>query len=193
MEAIALATSTSPAEPWDDPEPWIRIFQDLAAGRTEALGALYDLASVRLHGLALWRTGRREDAAEVVQEVFVHVAEERERLAGVRDPRWWILSVTHRLAIDVTRRRSRRRTEPIEDHAYLEAPDQDPARALDARRVSTLLARLPPRQREAIYLREFAGMSYADIGRALGIPTFTAASRHRLGLARLKRLCGRSS
>jgi RNA polymerase sigma-70 factor (ECF subfamily) len=193
MEAIALAPPFPRSEPWDDPQPWIRLFLELAAGRSESLAALYDLASTRLHGLALWRTGSRDDAAEVVQEVFVHVAQERERLAGVRDPRWWLLAVTHRIAVDVTRRRARRRTEPIEGHPYLEAPAHDPTRGLDARRVSALLARLSPKQREVIYLHDFAGLSYADIGRSLGIPTFTAASRYRLGVARLRSLFRRES
>lgn len=193
MEAIALAPLAPRSEPWDGPEPWTRLFRELAGGRSESLATLYDLASSRLYGLALWRTGCREDAAEVVQEVFVHVAEERERLAGVRDPRWWLLAVTHRIAVDVTRRRARRQTQPIEEHPYLEAPARDPARELDARRMSLLLERLSPKQREAIYLREFAGLSYADIGRALGIPTFTAASRYRLGVAKLRSLCRRDS
>ena len=126
MEAIALAPTATRSEPWERPEPWLLLFKELAAGRSDALEVLYDLASGRLYGLALWRTGSREDAADVVQEVFVQVAEQRRQLAGVRDPRWWLLAVTHRLAIDITRRRRRRRTEPIDDHPYLEAPTAQP-------------------------------------------------------------------
>ena len=53
-----------------------------------------------------------------------------------------------------------------------------------------MINQLPPAQREAIYLRHFAGCSFAEIGRATGVPTFTAASRYRLGLQRLRRLVG---
>ncbi|HNX49972.1 MAG TPA: RNA polymerase sigma factor [Thermoanaerobaculaceae bacterium] len=175
---------------WENAEPWRALFAELAAGHREALGRLYDLASGRLYGLALWRTGCPEDAAEVVQEVFVRMAEERERLAAVRDPRWWLLSVAHRLAVDVTRRRQRRPSEPIEDHPHLEAPASDRAREVDGQRAWELVAELSPKQREVIFLHHFEGMSHAEIGRSLGVPTFTAASRYRLGLAALRRLLG---
>jgi hypothetical protein len=49
-------------------------FDALAAGDAAALGAVWDLASRRLYGLALWRTGREEDARDVVQDVFVRLA-----------------------------------------------------------------------------------------------------------------------
>lgn len=201
MEAMAHAfpaaadgrAATRWAASWDSAEPWLALFGELAAGHREALGRLYDLAHGRLYGLALWRTGNPEDAAEVVQEVLVRVAEQRERLASVRDPRWWLLALAHRLAVDVTRRRTRRPAEPIEDHPHLEARLPDHARELDARRAWTLIAGLSPKQREVIYLHHFEGMSHAEIGRSLGIPTFTAASRYRLGLAALRRLLGSTS
>ena len=117
-----------------------------------ALARLYDLASSRMFGLALWQTGNVEDAAEVVQEAFIRLAEQRESLRAVRDPRWWLLKLTHRLAIDVTRRLQTRTSEPIEAHPYLQAPAADPGAVLDARRVSGLVAQLSAKLREVIYL-----------------------------------------
>ncbi len=175
---------------WDDAARWVALFRDLAAGEPEKLGPLYDMASRRLYGLALWRTGSRELAADVVQEVCVRVAERRERLGTVRDPRWWLLSVTHRLAVDAVRRAARRESEPIEEHAELAAEPVDHGRAVDARRAWALLARLSPKQREVVYLHDAAGMSHAEIGRCLGIPAFTAASRYRLALRALRGLLG---
>ena len=66
-------------------------------------------------------------------------------------------------------------------------------RALDAVAAKNLppgLRELPAPQREAIYLRHFAGCSFAEIGKATGVPTFTAASRYRLGMRRLRQLTG---
>src|SRR5664280_1421032 len=144
---------------WDDASRWIEIFGEVAAGRTEPLGDLYDMASRRLYGLALWRTGSRDLAAEVVQELFIRVAEHGERLASIRDPRWWLLSVTHRLAIDAVRRAVRREAEPIEEHAELAVEPVDHARAVDAQRAWALVARLSAKQREVIYLHHVAEMN----------------------------------
>jgi RNA polymerase sigma-70 factor (ECF subfamily) len=145
-----------------------------------------------MFGLALWQTGNVEDAAEVVQEAFIRLAEKRESLRAVRDPRWWLLKLTHRLAIDVARRLQTRTSEPIEAHPYLQAPEADPGAVLDAQRVSRLVAQLSAKQREVVYLHIFAGMSHAEIGRSLGVPTFTVASRYRLAIANLRRLLMRN-
>ncbi|OYV98377.1 MAG: hypothetical protein B7Z68_01070 [Acidobacteria bacterium 21-70-11] len=193
MDAAIGAPAFACAGAWDDASRWIEIFGEVAAGRPEVLGELYDMAGRRLYGLALWRTGSRDLAADVVQDVFVRIAEHGERLADVEDPRWWLLSVTHRLAIDAVRRTARRQAEPMEAHAELAAEPVDPARAVDAQRVWALVARLSAKQREVIYLHHAAGMSHAEIGRCLGVPAFTAASRYRLALKALRGLLGRTT
>jgi RNA polymerase sigma-70 factor (ECF subfamily) len=169
-------------------DEWRGIFSELAAGRAGALETLYEVASGRVFGLALWRTGSREDACDVVQDVFVRVAEQRNRLARVRDPESWLLTVAHRVAVDAVRRRERRRTEPLESCPFLQAPGDDAMRALDAERASALMTRLPSAQREAIYLHHYAGYSFSAVGKIVGVPTFTVASRCRLGLEKLRRL-----
>jgi RNA polymerase sigma-70 factor (ECF subfamily) len=93
--------------------------------------------------------------------------------------------MTRRAAVDLVRRRRDHRA-----HVDLvnepHAATGDPAGAVDASRLSALLRALPAVQREALYLRHWAGLTFAEIGRATGVPTFTAVSRCRLGLARLR-------
>ncbi len=179
---------SAPGDSWGDA---LRApFAALAAGDREALETIWLLASRRLYSLALWRTGDAEDAADVVQDVFVKLAARREELAGVGAPHVWLLAVAHRAAVDTTRRRTRRRAGPLEDASYLVAKDASPDRAVQAAELNRALASLPGAQREAIALRHFAGLSFREIGRATGVPTFTAASRCRLALAHLRRMLG---
>jgi len=165
-------------------------FLALAGGDAAALETIWEVASRRLFGLALWRTGNAEDASDVVQEVFVRLASRRAELSRVSTPHLWLLKVTHNLAVDRLRRRERRRSEAIESAGLVAAPVHDPGRRVEAERMSRLLAELPEAQREAVALRHVEGCSYREIGRITGVPTFTAASRCRLGLARLRRLMG---
>jgi RNA polymerase sigma-70 factor (ECF subfamily) len=54
--------------------------------------------------------------------------------------------------------------------------------------VSVLLSALPETSREIIYLRHFAGCTFAEIGEIVGVPKFTAASRYRNGIQKLRQL-----
>jgi len=168
-------------------EGWRTPFARVVAGDIEALGELYDLAARRLYGLALWRTGNPADAEEVVQEVFVRLAARRAELGDVREPATWLLAACHHAAVDLTRRRGVRAAEPLDACPFLEAPADEPERALDAARASRLVARLPEAQREVVYLRHDAGLTLAAIAEIAGVSLFTVASRHRLALARLRR------
>jgi RNA polymerase sigma-70 factor (ECF subfamily) len=193
MNAMPLVDSPTTPDPaalsFDMPrDAWRELFSELADGRTPALERLYGVASRRLFGFALWVTGSPEDAADVVADTMVRVAEQRHRLRKVKDPRAWLLTVARRLGVDVLRRRSRRPTEPLETAELVTAPDGRPDRAVDAERVSTLLSALPGPQREVVYLRHYADCTFATIGRVVGVPTFTAASRYRLAIRRLRRL-----
>ena len=115
------------------------------------------------------------------------LAARRRRLERVRRPRAYLLSMARSAALD--RLRARSDGEPTED-LLLEAPAADPAGVVDARAVSRHLRRLPVVQREAVYLRYFAELSFAEIGRVTGVSLFTAASRCRLGLAKLRHWMG---
>jgi RNA polymerase sigma-70 factor, ECF subfamily len=171
---------------------WADLFARIAIGDDSALEELFDLSAAKVYGLALWRTGSPDDASEVTQNTFVRLAERRAELGSVRNPRSWLFAVAHRLSVDIGRRRRVRHTVPFRDAGLLVASDADPDRTLDANRAAGLLGRLPAKQRDAIYLHLFAGLTFSGVAEAVGIPTFTAASRYRLGISKLRRLMGGS-
>jgi RNA polymerase sigma-70 factor (ECF subfamily) len=172
-----------------DPEPnrLAAAFAAAAAGDGEALAALYDATARELYAFALWRTGRSEVAEDAVQTVFCRIAAGVAHAARVRNVRAWLLTAVRYAAIDLLRRASREERMP--DNLPFVGAD-DPERSAEAARISLALADLPPKLREALFLRHFAGLTLAEIGKVVGIPTFTAASRCRLGLTRLRRRLG---
>ena len=144
---------------------WREMFHDLAGGQARALEEIYEAAAGRIFGLALWRTGSRDGAYDVLQEVLVRLVEQGDRLRKVRNQKAWVLAVAHRVAVKTARRR--RKWEPLESCRFLESTPGDADRELDAGKASSLLAALPPAQREAVYLRHFAEFTFAEIGRVL--------------------------
>jgi RNA polymerase sigma-70 factor, ECF subfamily len=161
--------------------------RSLAEGHTEALDTIWDLCTRDLYGLALWRTGSTTDAEDAVQEVFLRLARSPRSLAQARRPRAYLLAMAHRAAVDALRRRPRALRQA--DRPLL-APATDPGRAADAERASRLAEGLPAKQRTVLFLRLFAELSFADIGRVTGVATFTAASRYRLAIRRLRKRMG---
>jgi RNA polymerase sigma-70 factor (ECF subfamily) len=160
----------------------------VAGGDLDALGPIYDAVAPEMFAIAHWRTGSRLDAADCVHDVFVKLASSPSVVAGIRHARRYLLAMAHRAAVDRTR--ARRRNLRFDDLPFLEATGLDADRAMDAARVTAMLRELPEAQREAIYLHHFAELSFREIGRITAVPTFTAASRYRLGIARLRELMG---
>ena len=162
---------------------------DLASGRREALGELYDTygASLFRHGLALTR--RRAEAEDLVQAVFVKLATTGAELLGVRTPAHYL----HRM-LKTTWLDGQRRTivgERALEHAtagFMEAQSGQPEDTID---ISRALDELPPLQREVIVLHMVEGFSFVEVGRLTGVSLFTAAGRYRLAVARLRKVLSR--
>jgi len=159
----------------------------LASGDASALGRIWALCADDLYGLALWRTGCSADAEDAVQDVFVRIARSPGVVALARDPKAYLLTMVRRSAVDLFRRRREVRgvTAP-----NLLVASNDPGRAADAVRASGLAAQLPPALREVVYLKHFGELTFVQIARVTGVPTFTAASRYRLALGRLRKQMG---
>jgi RNA polymerase sigma-70 factor (ECF subfamily) len=187
---VADSVLPSIVERQDTPTEPESLFGELAAGHSGALDGLYRLFAGDVYGLALWRTGSTEDAADVLQEVFVRLAQRAPRLGRVRDPKAFVLTLAHRAAVDSLRRRKRKAEFPLSDVEFVAVSGEDPDRRLDARRVSSHLRSLPDKQRAVVYLHVYADCTFAEAARIMGIPTFTAASRFRLAVERLRKLSG---
>jgi RNA polymerase sigma-70 factor, ECF subfamily len=162
-----------------------RLLADLAAGRERAFAALYDQLGARLYRTALRILGRRQDAEDAVQEVFMALVRSRERLVDVRDLPAYLFASLRRAA---ARHAARRGHEPamsdasVREVANPEPPVEDP-RSEPLRRA---LLSLTVEQREVIAMKIEGGLTFAQIGRVLEINANTAASRYRYALERLR-------
>ena len=161
-----------------------------AQGDRAAFGELYQATSAKLYGVAL-RILRREDwAEEVLQECYVsvwrHAAEYRPGLAA---PMTWMTSIVRNRCLDWLRRPN---PEPLDDEALqeIESGNPGPLTLLEQGRDSAALARclrgLEAKQRQAIALAFFDGLSHAELAQHLREPLGTVKTWVRRGLRRLK-------
>jgi RNA polymerase sigma-70 factor (ECF subfamily) len=159
----------------------------LRADDPAALALLYDACAGRLFAYLVFRLGRRADAEEVLQRVFEKAARRRAHLATVKDLESYLFVMTRNVANDYLSELARQPQPLGALEGLLPAPEAEPEPDPETTRaLAQALAALPAAQREAIGLRFFANLEYADIARRLGISLNTAASRVRYGLAKLR-------
>ena len=147
-------------------------------GDKGAYQAIYDRHSGRVHSVCRRMLGNPQDAQEAAQESFLRVYQALGRFNGRYQLGPWITRIATNVCLDHIRARSRRPA----DVAQLEVIDLDGDRHHDAkgpeflvirnaesRRVRQALSDLPPHHRAAIVLRDFEGLSYAEVAIALGM------------------------
>jgi RNA polymerase sigma-70 factor (ECF subfamily) len=142
------------------------------------------------HGRALvllarqWAPGAA-DAEDVVQEAFIRFWRSRTRVA---DPTAYLYACVKHCALDAQRSRARRlkreqaTARPEAEPFFVGGLEQSERR----RAMQAALQNLPENQREAVVMRIWGGLSFVQIGAALGISPDTAASRYRYAMARLR-------
>ena len=165
-------------------------FARLVRGDRSALGDLYDMhaASLFRHGLALTR--RAGEAEDLVQAVFLKLATTGAPLLAVRKPANYLHRILHAAWIDSQRTPAAAIETAIgasqEFIAWESGPQMEST--ID---VTRALSTLPAAQRQAVQLHLIEGFSFREAGRIAGVSMFTAASRYRLALERLRSVLGK--
>lgn len=158
---------------------------DRDPGFTEAFDELYASA----FRVALRILGVRAAAEDVAAEALTRTYEHWERIGDAAGRRvGWTARVATNLAIDATRRRETP-TEHLEARA---AADPTDVVAVRLALIAALRA-LPERQRQAVALRHLAGLSQAEVGRALGVRPGTVAQHVSRGMAALRLALGEAA
>jgi RNA polymerase sigma factor (sigma-70 family) len=131
----------------------------LAMASREQLGVLYSRHATNLLRLAYVMTGDPHMAEDVVQEAFVRVAP---RLPLLRDPSK-AGGYLYRTVINLTRSERRRRTRE-QRRASLETRNSLPTMSLESRdEIQKAIMSLPHKQRAAIYLRYYVGLTESQM------------------------------
>jgi RNA polymerase sigma-70 factor, ECF subfamily len=159
----------------------------LAAGDERAFAAVYDQFAARMFRVALRNLGSREDAEDVVQEVFLATIRSRERLNTVRDLPAYLFVSLQRAAGRCAQRRTR--ATPVSPTAVEEAVAPVEKSVSDNpnwHRLQQAIRSLPEEQREVLTLKIDGELTFAQIAQIVGVSISTAASRYQYALRKLK-------
>ena len=152
-------------------------------GDLESFEAIYKSTAGFVYNVALRVVSNREDAEEVVQEVFMIVYEKLKNFRLEASFKTWVYRITVNHAINVAKRRSKfqKGLVPIDDIQIEGKMTSDVSSHMDKEHSNTIvkhvLNQLNPDQRACIVLRSIEGLSYERIAQVLKIPINTVRSR----------------
>ena len=169
------------------------LMKNLLRQDVNAFEQLYDRHSRIVYSMVLRILQQAATAEEVVQDVFLQLWRNAAAYDAGRGPFVpWLLTLARNRALDHLRLKSerQRRREDQTDELPPVASAPEYERELDERRrielVRSLMGGLLPRQKRAIELAYFEGLSHSEIAEKLKEPLGTVKSWIRNGLLRLK-------
>lgn len=143
----------------------------VASGDEAACRRLIDRHLARMLSLARRMLGNRADAEEVAQEVFLRVWTHAGRWEpGRAQFATWLHRVATNLCLDRLRRRGTEDIDSVpEPRSEAPNPHEELERQDLARRVDLALQALPPRQRAAVTLTHYQGLSNIETAAILEV------------------------
>jgi RNA polymerase sigma-70 factor (ECF subfamily) len=166
--------------------------QRICNGDDSAVAELYDDYSPMALGLALKIVRDAQEAEDVVHDAFVAIVERADQYKSERGTVVaWLVTTVRNLALDRTRRRTRRAQITDEELRHEPAePVLDPESiswlAREREAVRHALLKLSTAQRQTLEIAFFEGLSYPEIAERENIPLGTVKSRAARALAALR-------
>jgi len=139
---------------------------------------IYERYSIRLYGFVLRYIKQKEDAEEIVQEVFTKIWECRKKIDAYSSFEAFLFTIAYNTTISLMRKRTNER-KYLQHLNSLQQPDNSPDLIDEINfndlndRVELLLNHLTPRQKEIFKLSREEGLSHDEIASKLDISVNT--------------------
>ncbi|MDT3401949.1 RNA polymerase sigma factor [Mucilaginibacter terrae] len=153
----------------------------LKQGDTQAFGLVYDQYSSPLLAKILRMVKDTDSAEELLQDVFLKVWNNRERIDPSQSFKSWIYAIAINVVYDYYRKLSRDarlQQELINHFAEIYNSDSDDELIFEKRReiLDKALAQLPPQRLAVFRLCRLEGKSYQEAAEELGISSSTVSN-----------------
>ncbi len=166
-----------------------------AGGDLEAFETVYKTMANPIYNIARRVVNSKEDAEEVVQEVFLIVHQKLREFRFESSFKTWVYRITVNYAINYSKKISKMRSVGVpQEHLLAAEPSSEDwqkrtEQDYNNKVIEELLGAVNPEQRACVVLRSIEGLSYQQIADALKININTV--RTRLKRAREKMLLSR--
>lgn len=175
-----------------------KLMKRIKARDPKALEQIYDLYKALLFGMILSIVKNREEAEDVLQEVFLKIWEKAGTFDEERGHVYsWIIRLSRNKAIDRIRSKGYKMQQKasvrIDESRFTpEDNESDPLETTifsdRADLVKKALEEIPEAQREVITIAYYRGMTQSEIADYLDLPLGTIKTRTRMGMIKLKKI-----
>ena len=138
-----------------------------------------------LFRFAYMRVGRRADAEDIVQDVFLKLFRSSESLSSVRNVKHYLIRSISNACKDFHRRKQD--ILPLEKAGRDMVSDDDLKMYEEYLRITALARTLPPEQSEVLYMKCIDGLKFREISDILDIPEATVKSRYRYAIQAIQK------
>lgn len=162
-------------------EGWLK---EIADGNIASLRLLYEETSAGVYSFTLSMLKNREDAEDVLQDVYLSVCNSASLYKPMGRPMEWLMTVTRNLCLSKLRQRSKLlpldREEAVD---YFDTSDSD-----DRIVLNDALKTLGDEERRIVVLHSAAGLRFREIAAVLEIPAATVRSKYHRALKKLRKI-----
>lgn len=144
----------------------------------------------QIYNYGIRMTGNKDDALDLMQEVFISVFRNLANYRGEGSFKAWTFRIAHFRCVEFYRRKRPMQgledsPEPISEQL---CPEQNVASGQENRQLGNAMQALPLAQKAVVELKFFGQFTFEEIAQQLGISTNTAKSRLYSALEKLKTL-----
>ena len=157
-----------------------RIMTDKKQQRLNELEGIIVREQDMLFRFAYMRIGRRADAEDIVQDVFLKLFRSSESLRTVRNIKHYLIRSISNACKDFHRRQHN--LLPLEKAEREMVSDDDLKMHEEYLRITKIAGSLPQEQKEVLYMKCIDGLKFREIADILELPQATVKSRYRYAI-----------
>jgi RNA polymerase sigma-70 factor (ECF subfamily) len=173
----------------------IQLISRCQQGDQEALKEIFDKYHKKVYRIAYGVVRHREEALDIVQEVFVKLFRSIKNFKGRSHFYTYLYRMVMNTAIDHSRKMGKQFVSSLDEEGSFEPSEEiekGPERILLRKeleeKVKWAMDKLPTEQKVALLFREVEGLSYQEMADAMGCSIGTVMSRLHYGRKRMQEL-----
>lgn len=168
----------------------IDVVKNFKRGDKKAFRFLFDLYYNRLVAYIVIYTNNKMSAEDIVQQAFVDLWNDREKLNDTKSPKNYLYAITYNRYIDSIKREKQqvKLLDRVYEQALRDRIEDDTA-ILDYRikKMHDIIDSLPPKCKKILLMNKIDGIKYKEIATTLGISIKTVEAQMSIAFKKIRK------